>query len=72
MDEKKELLKGIGLRIKQERERRGVSSETLAYESGISKSNLSEIERGLRDVRISTLGKIAEGLEIPISKLLKH
>ena len=60
------------MRIKQEREKTGLSSERLAYQIGISKGNLSEIERGLRDVRISTLSLIAEGLELSLSKLLKE
>jgi len=38
---------------------------------GISKGNLSDIEHGKRDPRYSTLSAIAEGLEIPLSQLLK-
>lgn len=65
------LLKKLGSRIKSERLRKGLSAERLAYEMGISKGNLSEIERGMRDVRVSTLSLIAEGLEMSLSKLLK-
>ncbi len=65
------LLKEIGKRIRDERLKKGVSSEKLAYEMGLSKGNLSEIERGLRDVRLSTLSLISEGLEISLSKILK-
>ncbi len=65
------LLKKIGSRIQNERLRKGITAERLAYEMGISKGNLSEIERGLRDVRISTLELIAEGLEVTLSKLFR-
>lgn len=68
---KTKILIDLGASIKAERQKRGVTSERLAYETGISKGNLSEIERGLRDVRFSTLILIAEGLEISLSKLLK-
>jgi len=40
-------------------------------EMGISKGNLSDIERGKRDPRYSTLKAIAEGLEVPLSQLVK-
>lgn len=68
---KTKTLLELGNRIKEERKKRGITSEKLAYETGISKGNLSEIERSLRDVRISTLILIAEGLEISLSKMLK-
>lgn len=70
-ENKTKFLKILGKRIKDERLKLGKSSEALAYEMGISKGNLSEIERGMRDVRIHTLKLIAEGLECSISKLLK-
>ncbi len=71
MSNKKIQLKFLGLRIKEEREIKGLSSERLAYQVGISKGNLSEIERGMRDARISTLALIADGLDMTLSKLLK-
>lgn len=70
-DKNDALLKKIGSRIKAERLRKGITAERLAYEMGISKGNLSEVERGLRDVRISTLELIAEGLEVTLTKLFK-
>ncbi len=60
----KKLYKQIGERIRTLREMRGLTMEKLAYESGISKGGLSEIERGMKEPRISTLVKICETLEI--------
>jgi len=40
--------------------------EKLAYESGISKGGLSEIERGLKEPRLSTLKKVCDTLEISL------
>ncbi len=38
---------------------------------GLSKGNLSDIERGRRDPRFTTLRAIATGLRIPVALLIK-
>ena len=48
-----------------------MSLEELAYEAGVSKGNLSDIENGKKDPRLSSLLLIASGLEITVSSLLK-
>lgn len=58
----------IGKRITELRESKNKTLEKLAYESGISKGGLSEIERGLREARISTINKICETLEIKLNE----
>ena len=68
---KAQILLGLGQRIARLRKRRGMTLERLAYEMGISKGNLSDIEHGKKDPRYSTLRAIAEGLEISVSQLLK-
>lgn len=60
----------LGERISKQRKKRGITLEKLAYEMGISKGNLSDIERGKRNPRYLTLRAIAEGLEISVSQLL--
>ncbi len=61
----------LGKHIAKERQKRGISLETLATEMDISKGNLSDIENGKRDPRFSTLKAIAQGLELDLSRLLK-
>ncbi len=61
----------MGQKISVERKKRGITLEKLAYEMDISKGNLSDIEHGKKDPRFSTLKAIAEGLEIPLARLLK-
>lgn len=68
---KVDLLTKLGQTISVERRKRGITLEQLAYQMGISKGNLSDIENGKRDPRYTTLLAIAEGLEIPLAKLLK-
>ncbi len=67
-----EQLKNLGKRIGALRRKRGITLEKLAYEMGISKGNLSDIENGKRDPRYTTLRAIAEGLDISVSQLLKE
>lgn len=56
----------IGNRIIRLRKEKGLTMEKLAYASDISKGGLSEIERGLKEPRLSTLLKICETLEITL------
>jgi len=63
------IIKTLGKRIAKLRKNKGLTIEKLAYENDLSKGNLSEIERGLRDPKITTLEKIAKGLEISLGEL---
>ncbi|HLB59898.1 MAG TPA: helix-turn-helix transcriptional regulator [Bdellovibrionota bacterium] len=51
------------------RKEKGYTQERLAYESDMSKGHLSEIESGRKSPTVRTLEKIAETLEVPLSKL---
>lgn len=62
----KEFNKQIGNRIIALRKERNLTMEKLAYGSDISKGGLSEIERGMKDPRLSTLCRLCETLEISL------
>ena len=68
---KPELLE-LGHRISKLRKKRGITLEKLAYEMGLSKGNLSDVEHGKRDPRYTTLKAIAEGLDMSLSQLLRE
>lgn len=51
-------------RIHSLRKEKGINLEQLAYQSGISKGGLSEIERNLKEPRVFTILKICAGLNI--------
>ena len=53
-------------RIHSLRKEKGLNLEQLAYQSGISKGGLSEIERNLKEPRAFTILKICAGLNIPM------
>ncbi|EGD46162.1 helix-turn-helix domain protein [Ruminiclostridium papyrosolvens DSM 2782] len=60
--EKKLDLKGIGLRIRSEREKIGLTREQFAEQVGISPLYVGQIERGQRAMSLKTFVKIADSL----------
>lgn len=71
MDNKSIDLKQIGLRIRAARTERGMSQEDLAYEAGIAVSNISDIELGKKDIRVSTLIHVLEALRVSADEILR-
>jgi transcriptional regulator with XRE-family HTH domain len=57
--------------LRQLREERELSIRALARESGLSANALSMIERGKTSPTVSTLYKVAEALNIPITALFR-
>ncbi|QPT43756.1 helix-turn-helix domain-containing protein [Moraxella nonliquefaciens] len=49
-----------------------VSQEALALNADVSRTYISEIERGERAVSIDVMGRIADTLEVELSELLKE
>ncbi|UQA62800.1 helix-turn-helix domain-containing protein [Polyangium aurulentum] len=60
----------LGERIRALRQERGLTLGRLAVTSGVSKGNLSSIERGLVLVTIATLVRIARGLGLAPAHLI--
>jgi transcriptional regulator with XRE-family HTH domain len=56
-------------RLRELREQRNLTLRELEHLSGVSKDAISEIERGLRHPRTSTLRKLAEGLGVSVQVL---
>lgn len=71
METKNIDLKQIGQRIRSARIERGMSQEDLAFESGIAVSNISDIELGKKDIRLSTLVHIIEALRISADEIIR-
>ena len=61
----------IGEKIKEIRNKRGLSQQKLANQVGMSKTNLYRIEAGRHDTTISTLKKIAQALNVRIEDFFK-
>ncbi|WP_046756298.1 helix-turn-helix domain-containing protein [Kordia jejudonensis] len=65
-------LKKLGDRIQKLRIARGVDQNSFAEKHGISRTQLYMIENGKTNPRLMTLLKIADGLEVELSELLKN
>ena len=61
----------LGERVRRLREQRGWSQEGFAHEGGLGRSFAGAIERGEKDIRLSTLIKLAKALGVTLSQLLK-
>ncbi len=57
--------------IKRLRKERGMSQEDLAFESGLHRTYISGIERGIRNVGLDNIGVIAEALKVAPEALLR-
>ena len=61
----------VGRRVRALREARGLSLRDLAERSGVSAPMLSQVERGDTSPTLSVAQKIAGGLELSLSQLLR-
>lgn len=69
--ELKNRLKNIGINIKSERLRRGISQEELAEKCDISRNSVSLIETGKINPTIIRVIDIADALGVNIESLVK-
>jgi len=65
----KVLCKHFGKRIAFLRRDNDLTQDELAYKTGISTSYLSSIERGITDITISTVKRLAKALGVEITDL---
>lgn len=64
-----EIDKKLGLNIRLERVKRGISQEILADMAGIARSTMGIIERGEQSPSLQTVAKVANALQLDIYKL---
>lgn len=70
-EDRRRYNEGVGARIREERDRAGVTQQQLERQTGIRQSTLSAIERGARQGATSEqIAKIAAALQIPTDRLL--
>ena len=71
MQESKIILqKTIAEIIKEYRLKEKKSISLISNEINLSKSIWSQVEKGVKDIQISTLWRICEALEMPLSTLI--
>lgn len=64
-----ELLLGLGASIAKRRIELGLSQEELAIKASIHRTYVSDVERGVRNLSVLTLERIALALDIPLGAL---
>lgn len=65
-----DIRKMLGSRVKELRQKKKMSQEALAFESGLHRTYISDIERGTRNVSIKNIERIAKALDISLKELM--
>ena len=60
------------LRLREIRQRKGVSLRALKKQSGVAVATLARIEAGGYDPRIGTLLRLAKALDVTVAELVKE
>lgn len=60
----------LAANIRRLRKERGWSQETLAFEAGLHATEISRLERGLREPRLGTLAQVAQALGVTVGTLI--
>ena len=66
-----ELVRLLGRNVRAHRRRKGLSQEELAFEAGMKRAYLSDLERGTRNPSVRALGRLAEALGVVPAELLR-
>ena len=66
-----EPTKRFALNLRIERKAQSLSQERLAYRAQLHRTEISLLERGGRDPRLSTVVRLARALGVPASCLLE-
>ena len=63
------ITKALGDRIKELRNRTGLSQEKFALSIGMDRTYFASVEAGRRNISICNIKKIADGLGVSLSEL---
>lgn len=61
----------IGKKIRALRSEKGFSQEALAFKCKLHRTYISDIERGIRNVSIKNIEKIAKAVGVSVGELMK-
>ena len=67
---KKNLQKALAKIVKKYRKQKGKSITLISAEIGMTKSIWGDLEREQKDPQLSTIWRVAEALDIPLSVLI--
>ncbi|MDP2779161.1 helix-turn-helix domain-containing protein [Devosia sp.] len=58
------LIETFGRNVRQARKDKGWTQEQLAFEAGVKRAYLSEVENGQRNVSLDIVEKLAKALDV--------
>ena len=67
-----DVLVRFGKRLRQIREKVGVSQERLAEMARLHRTYVSSVERGKRNISLLNIGKLAKALDVAPAKLMPN
>jgi transcriptional regulator with XRE-family HTH domain len=71
MPRRTDITRRFGNRVRELRQRAGLSQEAFAAKCDLDRTYISGIERGLRNVALRNIESIADALGISASELMK-
>jgi transcriptional regulator with XRE-family HTH domain len=69
---KKTLSESVALAVANARKNVNISQEELAHKSGLDRTYISGIERGVRNITLNSLERVVNGLGIEMSDFLQE
>ena len=67
-----DIRRRVGRNVRQIRKERGLTQEDLAFESGLHRTYISSVERGIRNPTVLVLADIATALRVSAARLLEE
>ena len=67
-----DVRKRVGQNLKRLRQDLGLSQEELAFESGLHRTYISGVERGVRNPTVLVLEQVAKARKVAAAKLLEE
>jgi transcriptional regulator with XRE-family HTH domain len=61
----------FGVTLRRQREKAGLSQEKLAFESGLDRTYISLLERGIRSPTLATIQRIASSLKLSAAEFVR-
>lgn len=68
----KKILIDFGKKIRSLREQKGISQEKFALSINMDRTYYASVESGKRNISLINIKKIADGFQLPLSKLFEN
>ncbi len=65
------ITEDLGKRIRELRQKTGLSQEKFALKIGMDRTYFASVEAGRRNIAICNIKKIADGLDVTLSELFE-